>query len=54
MTIWFEGELYVVEAMHNVFWPKINIQRNKYKDWVRLARSADYHAAHLSLTDEAR
>ena len=54
MALWIEGELYVIEAMENTFWPKKNIQRNKYKEWVEYARAADYHVAHLSLTDEAR
>lgn len=54
MALWFEGELYIVEAMENVFWPKKNVQRNKFKDWLKMAQDADYHVAHLSLTAEAR
>jgi len=34
MTVWFDDELYVIEAMENVFWPKKNVQRNKYRDWI--------------------
>ena len=54
MALWFEGELYIVEAMENVFWPKKNVQRNKFKDWLKMAQDADYHVAHLSLTADAR
>jgi hypothetical protein len=54
MTIWFEGELWVVEAMENVFWPKKNVQRNRYKEWIQMAKDADYHVSHLSLTEKAR
>jgi HD-like signal output (HDOD) protein len=54
MAVWFEDELYVIEAMENVFWPIKNIQRNKYRDWIQMARNADYHVAHLSLSSEAR
>jgi len=54
MTIWFDDELYVVEVMDNVFWPKRNAQRNRYRDWIKMARDADYHVSHLSLTEEAR
>ena len=34
MTVWFDDEFYVIEAMENVFWPKKNVQRNKYRDWI--------------------
>ena len=54
MTVWFDDELYVIEAMENVFWPIKNVQRNKYRDWIKMARDADYHVAHLSLTQSAR
>jgi hypothetical protein len=54
MTVWFEDELYVIEAMENVFWPKKNVQRNKYRDWIKMAHDADYHVSHLSLSQAAR
>lgn len=54
MAVWFDDELYVIEAMQNVFWPVKNVQRNKFRDWVKMARDADYHVSHLSLTAEAR
>lgn len=53
MALWFEDELYVVEVMENVFWPKKDAQRNKYSEWVQFAKNADYHVAHLALTQEA-
>lgn len=34
MTVWFDEELWVIEAMENVFWPKKDVQRNRYKDWI--------------------
>lgn len=54
MTLWYGDELYVVEAMENTFWPIKNVQRNKYREWMQMAQDADYHVAHLSLTEEAR
>ena len=54
MTLWFEGELYVIEAQGASFWPRSNVQRNKYSEWMKWAKNADYHVAHLSLTEEAR
>lgn len=54
MAMWFDDELWVVEVMDNVFWPKRNAQRNRYRDWIKMARDADYHVAHLSLNEKAR
>lgn len=54
MAMWFDDELWVVEVMDNVFWPKRNAQRNRYRDWIKMARDADYHVAHLSLNERAR
>ena len=54
MTLWFEDELYVIESQDAGHWPKQGIQRNKYRDWIRFAKNADYHVTHMPLSKEAR
>lgn len=54
MALWFDGELYIVEAQDSPYWPTKNVQRTKYRDWVKYALAADFHVSHLALTEEAR
>jgi hypothetical protein len=54
MALWFDDELYVIEAQAAPYWPQPNVQRNKYRDWIKFALAADYHVSHLVLTEDAR
>lgn len=42
MALWFEEdgirELYVLESQDSPHWPVKRIQRNKYRNWLKLAR----------------
>jgi len=54
MALRFDDGLYVVESQDAWYWPFPNIQRNKFADWIKYARNADYHVSHLPLNAEAR
>ena len=54
MALRFDGELYIVESQDAPYWPIHRIQRNKFKEWMRFAEDADFHVAHLPLSDEMR
>ena len=51
---WIDGELYVLESQDGWYWPYHGIQRNKFKDWVRLAHIADFNVVILPLSEESR
>mmetsp|Transcript_28594 Transcript_28594/g.27589 ORF Transcript_28594/g.27589 Transcript_28594/m.27589 type:complete len:156 (-) Transcript_28594:33-500(-) len=54
MALRFDGELYVVESQDGWYWPIHGIQRNKFSDWIEMARNADFHVSHLPLKPEMR
>lgn len=54
VVLTIDGEKYVVESQDAWYWPKGNIQRNKWKDWVKYADNADFIVAVLPLSDEKR
>lgn len=37
MAMRFDGELYVIESQDTWFWPTHNIQKTKFKNWMRYA-----------------
>jgi len=50
-----EGDLFVMESTDkSAYWPNPNIQKTPFKDWIKLARAADYQVVHLPLSAEAR
>ena len=49
-----DGEKYVVESQDAWYWPKPNIQRTKWRDWVKYADNADFIVAVLPLSEEKR
>lgn len=54
VCVWIEGELYVIESQDGWYWPYHGIQRNKFKDWVRLANIADFNVILVPLKEEIR
>ncbi|CAI2364269.1 unnamed protein product [Moneuplotes crassus] len=54
VALWIDGELHVIESQDAWYWPKHNIQRNTYKQWVEWARNCDFNVAILPLRDELR
>lgn len=54
MALWVDDELYLAESQDGWYWPIHNIQLNKYKDWLRYAKNADFHVAILPLKEEMR
>lgn len=54
VACWIDGELYVLESQDGWYWPKRNIQRNKWSEWVQWAHNADFHVAILPLKEEIR
>ena len=51
---WINGELYVLESQDGWYWPYHGIQKNKFKEWVRLAHIADFNVVILPLSEESR
>ena len=51
---WIDGELYVIESQDGWYWPYHGIQRNKFKEWVRLAHIAEFNVAILPLREDIR
>ena len=51
---WIDGELYVIESQDGWYWPYHGIQRNKFKEWVRLAHIAEFNVAILPMKEEVR
>eukprot|EP00828_Plagiopyla_frontata_P040905 TRINITY_DN5674_c0_g1_i3.p1 TRINITY_DN5674_c0_g1~~TRINITY_DN5674_c0_g1_i3.p1 ORF type:complete len:408 (-),score=48.92 TRINITY_DN5674_c0_g1_i3:191-1414(-) len=50
ITLWGDdGELYILESQNANYWPKINIQKTKWKKWMKLANQAGYNVALLPL-----
>eukprot|EP01017_Pseudomicrothorax_dubius_P032572 TRINITY_DN4277_c0_g1_i3.p1 TRINITY_DN4277_c0_g1~~TRINITY_DN4277_c0_g1_i3.p1 ORF type:complete len:204 (-),score=54.91 TRINITY_DN4277_c0_g1_i3:516-1127(-) len=54
LTMWIDGQLFVLESQHAWYWPKINIQRTPYREWLKNAWNAGYHVVHVPLTEDAR
>jgi len=54
MALRFDGELYIVESQDAWYWPKKNIQRTKWSEWLQYAKNCDFHVAHLPLKPEIR
>jgi hypothetical protein len=54
VATWIDGQLYVTESQDGWYWPKKNIQRNLFKDWVKYAHAADFNVAILPLKEEVR
>lgn len=54
MALWHEGELWVVESQAANYWPKNNIQRTKYEEWIRWADNADFNVVIIPLKEEVR
>lgn len=54
MALRIDGELHIVESQDAWYWPKHNIQRNKFSDWIQYAKNCDFHVVHLPLSPEAR
>lgn len=53
MALRFDGELYMVESQAGWYWPKMNIQRTKWAEWIQLAENASYNVVHVPLSDWA-
>lgn len=51
-ALWIDEQLYIVESQDGWYWPKGNIQRNTFKQWMQWAENADFHVAHMPLSDE--
>ena len=55
MALRFDGVLHIVESQaKSGYWPKDFIQRNKFADWVKMAKKASYNVLHLRLSAESR
>ena len=54
MALRFDGELYIVESQAAWYWPKVNIQRTKWSDWLQFAEDASFHVAWLPLREDIR
>jgi len=54
VVLTIDGVKYVVESQAAWYWPKGNIQRNTWKDWVQYADNCDFIVAVLPLSDEKR
>ena len=51
---WINNELYVLESQDGWYWPYHGIQKNKFKDWIRLAHNADFNVVLLPLREDVR
>ena len=51
---WIDGELYVLESQSAWYWPKENIQRTKWDEWIEYAHNADFNVVLLPLREEYR
>lgn len=54
MALRFDGELYLVESQAAWYWPKINIQRTKWADWIQYAENASFLVSWMPLRKEYR
>ena len=54
MALRFDDGLYVIESQDGWYWPRHGIQRNKFSDWIKWAKNADFNVAHLPLNKAAR
>eukprot|EP00698_Gefionella_okellyi_P018494 TRINITY_DN5548_c0_g1_i1.p1 TRINITY_DN5548_c0_g1~~TRINITY_DN5548_c0_g1_i1.p1 ORF type:complete len:549 (-),score=103.23 TRINITY_DN5548_c0_g1_i1:70-1716(-) len=54
VAMWIDGELYVCESTSGWYWPKANIQRTPYRDWLKFAQDASFNVVHLPLRAEVR
>ena len=52
VVITIDGIKYVVESQDGWYWPKGDIQRTRYEDWVQFAENADMHVAVLPLNEK--
>ena len=51
---WMDGELYVFESQSGWYWPKENIQKTKWDEWIQYAYNADFNVILLPLREEYR
>lgn len=49
-----DGEMHVVESQDAWYWPKHNIQRNKWSDWKKYAKNAGFNVIVVPLNAEKR
>ena len=54
MALRFDGELYIVESQAAWYWPKVNIERTKWDEWLQYAENASFHVAWMPLREEIR
>ena len=54
MALRFDGDLYIVESQDAWYWPKHNIQRTPYREWIQYAQNCDFHVVHMPLSPENR
>ena len=52
VALTIDGQVNILESQDMSYWPKHNIQRNPYKQWVQYTKNWDYHVAILPLKDE--
>ena len=52
VALTIDGHINIIESQDAWYWPKHNIQRNPYKQWVQYAKNCDFHVAVLPLKDE--
>jgi len=51
MTMWINGELYVLEStVSSAYWPTNGIQKTPWDQWLDQAEKADYNVVHLPLS----
>jgi len=51
MALRLEGVLHIVEAQSKSgYWPKDYVQRNTFKEWIKMAKQADYNVLWLPLS----
>jgi len=50
----FDGEMYAIESNAAWYWPKLNFQRNSWKQWKQYAVNAGHSVAVLPMRDDIR
>jgi hypothetical protein len=53
-ALWIDGQLYITESQAAWYWPRINIQRTPYEEWIEYAHDASYNVVHLPLSAESQ
>jgi len=48
------GTLHILESQAGWYWPKINIQRTPFKEWVKYAHAAGFNVAILPMREDIR